>query len=143
MAGIRDVTDFLMKGIGGPPKTISSLSDKFPPNDWNTPLILAVDEAQNLPPDRRIPRAEFAQALHNASHGLPILPVFAGPGDLRNVLQDTGLSRPEHVHEIGCLTPEERTDYLQWFRAEFGLTVGGDADIVRENLPRLLDDTEG
>ncbi len=59
------------------------------------------------------------------------------------MVQAAGLSRPEFNHEVGCLTPEERAEYLWRLRVEFGFLSGYDAAAVRENLRRLMDDTEG
>ncbi len=143
IAGIREVIDFFVRRFGGTPQTLSALARRLPGQDWDSPLVVAIDEAQNLPPDRNSPQAIFVQALHNASHRLPILPVLAGLGDTRDVIQAAGLSRPEFNHEVGCLPREERGEYLWRLRAMFGFLSGEDDAMVQDNLRRLMDDTEG
>ncbi len=143
ITGLREVLDFFVRGFGGTPKTLSSLTERLPGRDWASTLVVAIDEAQNLPPDRQCPQAGFLQTLHSAGHGLPILPVLAGLGDTREVVQAAGLSRLEFNHEVDCFTPEERGEYLWRLRVEFGFLSGEGDATVRENLRRLMEDTEG
>ncbi len=143
IAGIREVVDFFVQRFGETPKTLPVLAENITGKDWTSPLVIAIDEAQNLPPDRHCPQAKFIQALHNAGHELPILPVLSGLGDTRDVVQAAGLSRPEFNREVGCFTPEERGEYLQKLQVRFGLLSWEDSATVQENLHKLMDDTEG
>ncbi len=134
-----------MKDIGKRPDNLLEPNWLFPPHDWKKPLIVAIDEMQYIAVDRGRPAAKFLQALHNSQRGLPILPVFAGLGDVRNVLSRAGLTRTENIHEIGCLTSGERISYLKKFEENFGLVIGNkeNHETVHRNLAKLLDDTEG
>ncbi len=138
-----DAVRSFIRGIGGRPGDMYDLESIFPPRRWKTPLIVAVDEAQRLDWPVNSEQGAFLQCLHDGDPGFPILPVLAGLGDTRDVVQAAGLSRPEFNHEVGCLTPEERGEYLWRLRVEFGLLSRDDDAEVRENLHRLMDDTEG
>ncbi len=60
---------------------------------WDFPLIVAVDEAQRLPPGPHSPVARFIQSIHDASVGLPMTLVLAGLGDTPDVAEKMGLKR--------------------------------------------------
>ncbi len=143
ITGLREISGSLMERIGESPKNMFALSRKFPGSDWKIPLILAIDEAQRFVWPQNSEQAFFLQSLHDNDPRLPILPVFAGLGDLRDVIQKAGLSRLEYVYGIECLTEEDRNDYLQKFRIKFGLVTGDGENAVNQNLQKLLDDTEG
>ncbi len=97
-----------ISGVGGgwaaetaPPAGFGALCDMFPPDRWERPLCLLVDEVQNLEPAQ----AEVLQRLHEAVDGLPIVPVLAGLANARDVLAKCGISRLSDgaVHMLGRL----------------------------------------
>ncbi len=69
------------------------------------PVCVVVDEIQNVGPEHK----SGLSALHNASFGLPILPVFAGLGDSFDALREAGISRLSDTAAIhlGLLSKEE------------------------------------
>ena len=54
-------------------QNIGSLHKVFPASEWDTAVIVAVDEAQNLPVGRGTPQSNFLRALHEAVTKLPSL----------------------------------------------------------------------
>ena len=57
------------------------------------PVVLFIDEVQNIPPSRDAPAVEVLRRLHSGAHGSPIVPVLAGLAHSEDVLDDVGLSR--------------------------------------------------
>ena len=57
------------------------------------PVVLFIDEVQNVPPSRDAPAVEVLRILHSGTHGAPIVPVLAGLAHAKDVLYDVGLSR--------------------------------------------------
>ncbi len=143
IAGFGDVVRSFIGDIGGRPENLFELNGIFPPHDWQRPLIVAIDEMQNIAVDRGHPVAKFLQALHNCQRGLPILPVFAGLGDVQNVLSRAGLTRIDNIHEIDCLTMDEMNDFFLGFRLKFGLVIRDDNNHVILNIDRLMQDSNG
>ncbi len=99
-----------ISGIGGawaaetaPPAGFGALRDMFPPERWERPLCLLVDEVQNLEPDQ----AGIVRRLHEAVDGLPVVPVLAGLANAQHVLAKRGISRLSvgAVHMLGRLEP--------------------------------------
>lgn len=84
----------------GAPITFETLRRHCPP-DWRRPVVLLVDEAQQLPPDgvridehgKEHPLNTSVAELHRGEHGLPILPVYFGLSSTRGVLSILGASR--------------------------------------------------
>ena len=120
-------------------RNIGSLHKAFPMEQWDTPVIVAVDEAQNLPSGRDSQQARFLRALHEAVTKLPLTLVMAGLGDTRERLQSMGLTQGVHAWSIGGLTQEE-TDLLtdKWC-AHFGIRVGAQ----RSRIDALIARTDG
>ncbi|MCY4274772.1 MAG: hypothetical protein OXE41_05180 [Gammaproteobacteria bacterium] len=63
---------------------IGALIRKMPSNKWERPILLAIDEAQNLPADRNSPHWIFLRSLHDGEAGLPITLVLAGLGNTKS-----------------------------------------------------------
>ena len=116
-----------VSGVGGgwaaetaPPAGFGALAQMFPPERWERPLCLLVDEVQNLEPAQ----AEVLQRLHEAVDGLPIAPVLAGLANARDVLAKRGISRLSvgAVHMLGRLEPGQPAEsvraMLEGFRVE-------------------------
>ncbi|MCY4242816.1 MAG: ATP-binding protein [Rhodobacter sp.] len=104
-------------------ETIGSLHQAFPASHWDSPVIVAVDEAQNLAPRRDSTAARFLQAIHEARTKLPLTLVCAGLGDTQSRLRDLGLTHGIRAHALGCLTRTESTTLLERFCAHFGMTM--------------------
>ena len=105
------------------PQDLMSLKTQVPADMWQRPVIVAVDEAQRLPPGTDTAAALFLQAVHDAATSLPLTLVCAGLGDTQSRLRDLGLTHGIRAHSLGCLTPAESTTLLDRFCAHFGMTM--------------------
>ncbi len=95
-----------VSGSTAPPSlTFLELVRAVPPSAWTRPVCLMVDEIQMV----NTPTMNVLNQLHSGSHGLPIVPLYAGLGSSLDVLATHGLSRLaiDAVHDIGALAPEE------------------------------------
>ncbi len=95
-----------VSGSTAPPSlTFLELVRAVPPSAWTRPVCLMVDEIQMV----NTPTMNVLNQLHSGSHGLPIVPLYAGLGSSLDVLATHGLSRlgVTAVHDIGALAPEE------------------------------------
>ena len=103
-------------GVSG----FGALARIFPPDRWERPLCLLVDEVQNLEPGQ----AGVVRRLHEAVDGLPIVPVLAGLANARDVLAKRGISRLSvgTVQMLGRLEPGQPAEsvrmMLEGFRVE-------------------------
>ena len=99
---------------------------------WNFPLIVAIDEAQRLPPGDRTPAAYFVQTIHEATIGLPLTLVLAGLGDTQDRAQEMGLMRGLKLYEVGRLSVEETDELMRGFCSRFGLRAEGSEPFLAE-----------
>ena len=113
-----------ISGVGGawtaetaPPAGFGALREMFPPQRWERPLCLLVDEVQNLEPDQ----AGTVRRLHEAVDGLPIVPVLAGLANARHVLAKRGISRLSvgTVHMLGRLEPGQPAQSVRMMLGRF------------------------
>ena len=95
---------------------------------WDFPLIVAIDEAQRLPPDPRSPEAAFIQSIHDAAFGLPLTLVLAGLGDTPDVAGKMGLTRGLTQHPLGGFSDEETSELIRGFCGFFGIGTTGAED---------------
>lgn len=116
-----------ISGVGGswsaetaPPAGFDALVQMFPPERWERPLCLLVDEVQNLESGQ----AGVIRRLHEGVGGLPIVPVLAGLANSSHVLAKRGISRLSvgTVHMLGRLEPGQSAEsvktMLERFRVE-------------------------
>ena len=116
-----------ISGVGGawaaetaPPAGFGALVQMFPPERWERPLCLLVDEVQNLESGQ----AGVIRRLHEGVGGLPIVPVLAGLANSSHVLAKRGISRLSvgTVHMLGRLEPGQSAEsvkmMLERFRVE-------------------------
>ncbi len=124
-----------ISGVGGawaaetaPPAGFGALRDMFPPQRWEQPLCLLVDEVQNLEPDQ----AGTVRRLHEAVDGLPIVPVLAGLANARDVLAKHGISRLSvgTVHMLGRLEPGQPAESVEMMLERFRIDAA-EADAAR------------
>ncbi len=121
------------------PQDLMSLKTQVPADMWQRPVIVAVDEAQRLPPGTDTAAALFLQAVHDAATSLPLTLVCAGLGDTQSRLRDLGLTHGIRAHSLGCLTPAESTTLLDRFCAHFGMTM----ERCRGRARAVMDTTDG
>ncbi len=130
--GFAGVSVELARGTEEAPPHLFALARTVPPKSWDAPLIVAVDEAQRLPPGTHSPQALFFQAIHDASSGLPLTLVLAGLGDTLYRAQEMGLTRGIKQHEVGQLEAEDIRTLMTRFCRRFGLRASGCAERLAE-----------
>ncbi len=121
------------------PASLQHLARNFRSERWRGPVIVCVDEAQNLPRARHEPHALFLQSIHGGLSGLPLSLVLGGLGDTSDVAIGMGLTRPDNVWPLGRLSPNEAFYLVLSFCDEFGLDAHG----CEERLATLTDPCEG
>ncbi|MCY3880123.1 MAG: ATP-binding protein [Rhodobacteraceae bacterium] len=108
------------------PRTVSELKTRLPADRWQAPVVLAIDEFQNITDSPHKPEVKLTlQSLHEAVHGLPILLVLAGLGNTPAVARKTGLTRGLTKIGIGCLQEEEARDLVHGWCRHFGIDPAG------------------
>ena len=114
-------------------ENVLSLAKRFPARKWQGPVIVCIDEAQNLTEDRHASHAVFLRTLHNGRSTLPLSLVLGGLGDTADVAGGLGLTRL-YVREIENLSTEpdpERGGYVEVmdlmlsFCDHFGIETNG------------------
>ena len=120
-------------------RNIGALHKAFPVSDWDSAVIVAVDEAQNLPFGRGTPQSNFLRALHEAVTKLPLTLVLAGLGDTQSVIRSMGLTRNQVATRIGGFTPDEQAELTDRWSAHFGITIGNQ----RGRIDQLMTPTYG
>ena len=88
------------------------------------PIIIAIDEAQNLPSGTDLPSSLFLQDIHENNSNLPMSLLLAGLSDTRARAGDMGLTRALTVHSVGRFTREESVELMEMWCAHFGLKMG-------------------
>ncbi|MCY4300180.1 MAG: hypothetical protein OXC68_00390 [Aestuariivita sp.] len=114
-------------------ENVMSLHDAFPAEEWDTPVIVAVDEIQNLPEGKESKQAKFLQALHEATTKLPLALVVAGLGDTHSVIRSMGLTHGILPHSLGCFTADDISDLTHRWCDHFGIAIGscrGEIDVL-------------
>ncbi len=90
-------------------RTLNSLAESFPATKWQGPVIVCVDETQNLTGRTDTPHASFLQAVHEGRSTLPLSLVAVGLSDTADVLDGMGLTRLS-VHPLGGLSTQPDPD---------------------------------
>ena len=121
------------------PKHIWELASLFPPEKWQAPVILAIDEAQGFEGGRSTSHALFLQEIHNNTTGFPLLLVLAGLGDTVAQANAMDLTRGKTVYEIGSLPPEKVSEFMLACCRRFGIDHQGH----EERLVELAAPCEG
>ncbi len=145
-------------GIGlGPVKAVGKQETTMEParprirwdvlGDWveqhggfDRPIVLAIDEAQNLDHDRTHPLSKLLQALHG-NCGLPIALVLAGLSDTEYSARKMGLTRMPHrqKHSIGRFPDHEVQELMERSCAHFGIDTTG----FGHEIDRLIQPCDG
>ncbi len=109
-----------------PPRTIGNLHDNLPPDRWQAPVVLAIDEFQTIGSDDQAPVAKLLLSLHEANYGLPVMLVLAGLGDTVDRAMELGLSRLAQGTgwTLGCFDEAESDDLIAGWGRHFGLPDG-------------------
>ncbi len=120
-------------------RNIGSLHKAFPAADWETPVIVAVDEAQNLPSGLGTTQANFLRALHEAVTKLPLTLVLAGLGDTRECIRSMGLTQGVQARSLGGFTDEQTNHLTDKWCAHFGIRIRD----RRSEIDTLMKTTDG
>ena len=86
------------------PQTIGELSNRLPPERWQAPLVLAIDEFQTLGGKDQTRVAKLLMSLHEANYNLPVMLVLGGLGNTVDRAREIGLTRGLTTIGIGCLS---------------------------------------
>ena len=97
------------------------------------PVVLLIDEVQNVSGGRDGAAAGVLQWLHQATGNLPVLPVYGGLAWSEEHLDGLGISRLSdngHVDTLGLLTEEERAEAVRRFVLDpkYRIRTGGAGD---------------
>ena len=96
------------------------------------PVVLLVDEAQNMPGDPGGDgRTRLLAELHDGRHGLPVVAVLGGLGDSKQVMARRGISRFARgaVHSLPPLTDTESGEAVKRFLARHRVAGDGEAKV--------------
>jgi len=125
-----------------PPEANLQRLRELPSECWRRPLIVAVDEIQNV----GIGALDVLEKLHLGEHGLPVVPVYAGLANSAGALDDIegsgrGLTRivPERTVSLGRLEHREARRAAERLLDECGIMNWRHSDIAS----RLATRTEG
>jgi len=124
----------LPKEVAPAPATLSDLQTRITGVERPPKVIVAIDEAQNLPSGRHTPQATFLQTLHEGASPFPLTLVLAGLGDTVARASEMGLTRPAAIHSVGALTADEVAALAIAFCQRFGM----DHAPVRKRLDTLV-----
>ena len=125
--------------LHGRPQTLGQLRERLPPDRWQTPVVLAIDEFQNIGSSEQSPVSRLLQALHEASCGLPVMLVLSGLGNSPDQARKIGLTRGLAVTGIGCLSEEEARALVRGWCRHYGL----DTDEHGTEIDHFADSTGG
>jgi len=92
------------------------------------PIILAIDEVQNMRSGGDDPRTSILRCIHEADPPLPLTLVLAGLGDTEARAAEMGLTRGLTRHAIGALPDNEVTALTHRWCVHFRLDPTGHAD---------------
>ncbi len=131
LKGSREVLDSV--SIGGTTFKLSktdlggleALKRVLPPHRWTASVIVAIDEAQNLPAHPNTPTGILLRALHEGQTGLPLTLVLTGLGDTVDHAANMGLTRGLTIHMIEALETDDVTQLMTGFCAHFGMDCQG------------------
>ncbi len=122
--------------------SLDQLAERFPATKWQGPVIVCIDEAQNLTEDGTAPHALFLHAIHDGLSTLPLSLVLGGLSDTADVVNRMGLTRVG-VREVRALATDpdrdgytEVTDLMLSFCGHFGVdTAGQDGGLLALAVP--------
>ena len=96
------------------------------------PVVLLVDEAQNMPGDPGGDgRTRLLTEIHGGRHGLPILAVLGGLGSSKQIMVRRGISRFARgaVHSLPLLADIESAEAVKHFLARHRIAGGKEAKV--------------
>ncbi len=122
-----------------PPRTIGEMEDRLPPERWQAPLVLAIDEFQTIGRDDQAPVAKLLMSLHEANFNLPVMLVLGGLGNTVDMAREIGLTRGLTTTGIGCLSDGEAKGLIHGWCRHYGMNPHGHARPIKT----LVTSTDG
>ena len=109
-----------------PEDPIEAVLQHFPGEKWTRPVVIAVDEFQNMRGDKHSGLAKMLFNLHESRYRAPVTLVVAGLGDTKTRLDQCGISRvlDQAKHSLGCFSRDETRDLVTGWRDHYGLRPG-------------------
>ncbi len=109
-----------------PAASLATVLKAVPPEQWTRPLVIAVDETQNLPQTRDCFTGKLFQELHAGQYDAPITLVLGGLSDSIRRAGELGLTRLSRhcVHSLDRFDAEEVAELKQGFCEKFELDIG-------------------
>jgi len=104
-----------------PDMDFETLAKMFPPTEWTRPVVLMVDEIQNVRKVSHMAHSVISD-LQLTMYNLPIVPLYAGLGDSIAALRECGISprlSRGHRMTVGCLEPGEPGEAARNMLEEF------------------------
>ena len=98
------------------------------------PVVLLVDEAQNMPADPGSDgQTRLLAEIHDGRHGLPIVAVLGGLGDTKQVMAQRGISISRFArdasHSLPLLTTAESGEAVEHFLARYRIAGSDEARV--------------
>ena len=121
--------------------SMSAVAKALPHSEWNRPVVIAIDEAQNFEGDRNSPAGRFLRAFHENQVNLPVIVLLAGLSDTKVRLRELGLSRlsKNNIYSLNGLNSAEVAELKAGFCAHFEVDLGRHSD----EFDALLHRTDG
>ncbi len=121
--------------------TLAAVAKVLPPSKWKRPVVVAIDEAQNMPGDENSPVGLLLQAFHESQFNLPVFVLLAGLSDTKMRVRKLGLSRlsKNRVCSLNGLDAAEVAELKAGFCAHFEIDLGRYSD----DFDALLQRTDG
>ena len=116
----------------------AAIREATQPERLTRPVVLLVDEAQNMPGDPSGDgRTRLLTEIHDGRHGLPIVAVLGGLGDSKQVMARRGISRFARgaVHSLPLLTGTESAEAVKRFLTRHRIAGGGEAKVLPDYVP--------
>ena len=97
-----------------------------PIDKWKRPIVIGIDETQNLSENKNSFVGQFIQGMHDNVHSLPLILVMGGLSDSVTRVEQLGLTRlsENHTHSLDCLDEVELKEFKAGFLEHFDLDLG-------------------
>ncbi|MXW47478.1 MAG: ATP-binding protein [Gammaproteobacteria bacterium] len=121
--------------------SLSAIVNVLSHSKLKRPLVIGIDEAQNLPRDPLSPEGLFLRAMHANQVNLPVIVLLAGLSDTKMRIRELGLSRlsRDNVYSLNGLDTAEVAELKVGFCAHFEI----DLDRHSDEFDALLQRTDG
>ncbi len=109
-----------------PVASLETVVNAISNGEWVRPVVIGVDETQNLSGDANSFAADFFQQLHNNEFGVPLTLVLGGLSSTMIRAQQLGLTRLSIscIHPLEQLAPGEVDELKRGFCEHFGIDLG-------------------